>query len=99
MVVASKHQRTAGNKPVKGNQMSLIVKLADLEFRLTDEHAAGSYGIPVLVDAEGLPHGPMDWFAAKGATAAGVVNDFAVWARDMLSVDQRELCDKFAPVV
>lgn len=30
------------------------------EYRLTTEHAASSYGIPVLVDEEGNAYGPMD---------------------------------------
>jgi hypothetical protein len=31
------------------------------DFVLTTDHAASSYGQPVLVDGEGRAHGPGDW--------------------------------------
>lgn len=43
-----------------------------LEFTLTANHAASSYGIPVLVDEEGSAFGPSD-IIATGETAKAFV--------------------------
>lgn len=40
--------------------MEITIRTGATEYRITCNHAASSYGIPVLVDADGRPYGPAD---------------------------------------
>jgi hypothetical protein len=53
-------------------------------YALTDEHAASSYGIPVLVDVAGTPH------------AAGDYVDALTTARDVATTGEHTAADGFA---
>jgi len=66
--------------------------LDGVTFALTTDHAASSYGVPVLVDAAGNAFGTMDVVPGLALSAAEIA--IKAYRRGMIS---REECLAFVP--
>jgi hypothetical protein len=72
------------------------VQRGDAVFVLTTEHAASSYGVPVLVGEDGTAYGPADALPGEPVITAGdAVYNYRRWAREMLSDAEWALCGRF----
>ena len=82
---------------------SMTVQFCGATYCLTTEHAASSYGVPVLVDEDGIAYGPADivttlaavpaqweadWFGDDGSAPARVITARTVVLEgDLLAAD------------